>query len=165
MKSLAVTIGLSVLLTAGVAAAAPSPQQLDLARRYIDATHMSDSLASSMKAVRPMLMTQAGADLAPDQRTLIEESMDKVYAQFLADYVKRMEPILAEVFSQDELTQLVAFYESTAGKALLAKGPELQSKVVPLVTQMAPELQDNLKAEICARTVCGNPPAPPKRSA
>ena len=156
MKSLAIAVGLvAALVTAGVANAAPSEKQLALAKRYVEAAHMADSVSSMMKQLRPMLMSQAEAQMDASQKKVLGDAFDVAYQHYLQSYLTRVTPILAETYTEDELNGIVAFYESPVGQAMLAKSPALQQKLVPVAMDLVPDLQDDLKAEVCAHVGCG----------
>src|SRR5215216_1929329 len=124
---IAVVCGLSLALFASQAWAAPTQHQLDLAKRYMTATHLLETVDNSMRALRPMLMGQLGSQLTAEQSKVLNEAMDVSYKRFLDTYFARVEPIFAETFSERELTELVAFYESPTGQSLIAKTPQIQA--------------------------------------
>jgi uncharacterized protein len=151
MRKIAIVLGLALALCASQACAAPTQRQLELARRYIAASHMSDNIESMMKAMRPMLIEQSGQKLTPEQTRIFNEAMDASYKRFLDNYLGRVAPVLADIFSENELVEMVAFYESSTGQALLAKSPRLQAQIVPLVSELMPGFQADLSSEISAR--------------
>jgi hypothetical protein len=158
LKSLAIALGLTAaLITAGVADAAPTDKQLALAKRYVEAAHMADSVSSMMKELRPMIMSQAENQLDASEKKIIGDAFDVAYGHYLDRYLARLGPILADTYSEDELTQIVAFYESPTGQSMVAKSPELQKKLVPVAMDLVPDLQADMKAEVCAHVSCGTP--------
>ena len=137
MKSLAVAMGLACILMAPAASAAPSDQQLALAKRYMaEATHMADSVASTLKQLRPMIMSQTEAQLNAGEKQIVGDAFDLAYTRYLNSYLDRITPILADTYSEEELTQMVAFYESPIGQSTIAKGPALQLKLVPVAMDL-----------------------------
>jgi len=158
LKSLAIALGLAAaLFTAGVASAAPSDKQMALAQRYVEASHMVDNVQTMMKQLRPMLMSQAEAQLDASEKKVLGDAFDTAYGHFLQSYLDKVTPILAETYSEDELTQIVAFYESPTGQSMLAKSPELQQKLVPVAMDLVPDLQADMRKEVCAHVSCGKP--------
>src|SRR5436189_1786377 len=161
MKRLALAMGLAcALLTGGVATAAPSPSQLELAKRYMAAAHMADSVATMMKTLRPVLMSKAEAEMTADQQKILGEAFDVAYGHYLEHYMDRLAPILADTYNEAELKQIVAFYESPVGQSMVAKGPALQLKLVPVAMDLVPDLESDMKTELCARINCGDRLAP-----
>ncbi|HET9161464.1 MAG TPA: DUF2059 domain-containing protein [Caulobacteraceae bacterium] len=161
MKSLAVAMGLACLFVGGAAQAAPTDKQLDLAKRYVAAAHMADGVNTMMKQLQPMLMNQASAQLTSDQKKILGDAFDVAYAHYLDHYMTRIVPILAETYSEDELAGIVAFYESPTGQAMIAKSPALQEKLVPVAMDLVPDLQADMKAEVCAHVSCEAPSKKP----
>ncbi len=142
------------MVTAGVANAAPTDKQMALAKRYVEAAHMADSVSTMMKQLRPMLMSQAEAQLDASEKKIIGDAFDVAYEHYLKSYLNKITPILADTYSEEELTGIVAFYESPVGQAMLAKSPELQQKLVPVAMDLVPDLQADLKTEVCAHVSC-----------
>jgi hypothetical protein len=161
MKSFAVAMGLACVLMAGSAQAAPTDKQLDLAKRYVAAAHMADSVNAMMKQLQPMLMGQAEAQLTSDEKKILGDAFNVAYAHYLDNYLARITPILAETYSEEELTNIVAFYESPTGQAMVAKSPTLQQKLVPVAMDLVPDLQADMKAEVCAHVSCERPEKKP----
>ena len=156
MKSFAIALGLAAaLITATAADAAPTDKQLALAKRYVEASHMVDNVQTMMKQLRPMLMSQAEAQLDASEKKVLGDAFDAAYGHFLKSYLDKVTPILAETYSEDELTQIVAFYESPTGQSMLAKSPELQKKLVPVAMDLVPDLQADMKKEVCAHVSGG----------
>ena len=150
------------MFTAGVANAAPpntppGDKQMALAQRYVEASHMVDNVQTMMKQLRPMLMSQAEAQLDASEKKVLGDAFDTAYGHFLQSYLDKVTPILAETYSEDELTQIVAFYESPTGQSMLAKSPELQKRLVPVAMDLVPDLQADMRKEVCAHVSCGKP--------
>ncbi|HET9161465.1 MAG TPA: DUF2059 domain-containing protein [Caulobacteraceae bacterium] len=154
MKLIALAGALALSLTASAALAAPTPHQLDLARRYIDDTHMADVIRSSVQGMRPVMMAQLGVKLTDAEGAQFDAAFDASYKRFLDQYFARVTPVLAETFSEEELTQLVAFYESPVGRSMIAKTPVLQAKLLPVIADLMPGFQADISQELCARFDC-----------
>lgn len=95
-----------------------------------------------------------GGSLTPDQQKLANEFQDKVmqlvsrmvsWDQLKPTYVK----LYAQAFSEGEIDSMLAFYKSPAGRAMVAKTPELMSQANQIVQQrmvsMQPEMQALMK--------------------
>jgi hypothetical protein len=148
------------LIAGGPALAAPSPAQIELANRYIAAAHMSEQVALMMNQLRPVIMQKAEASLSADQKKVLGQAFEAAYGRYLANYMARLAPILADTFSETELKGIVAFYESDVGAAMVAKAPALQLKLAPVAMDLVPDLENDLRTEVCAHTDCGDRPAP-----
>ena len=162
MKRMMMIMAVGLSLTAFSAHAEPSAKQVELVRRYLEATQLVQTLQSTMQGMRATMLGPLTAQLKPDQKKAVDEAYDATLGKFYADYFARVEPIFAEVFSEEELVQLVAFYESPVGRSMIAKTPQLQAKLLPLVSEMMPQVQQDLLTNICARVDCGPETQRPK---
>ena len=79
-------------------------------------------------------------------RQVSQNMMTKIGAQ--------MAPILAEVFTEKELEDVVAFYEGPSGKAMIEKTPQLGAKMAPLMKDLMPEMQSEMIAGMCKVLDC-----------
>jgi hypothetical protein len=70
-----------------------------------------------------------GAQLDP---ALEDELKNRVFSEMVRIY--------AEVYTEEELVAIRAFFESPAGKAYLAKSPELSAKYIEVVTTIVTEV-------------------------
>jgi len=115
-----------------------------LALTNADAT--MDQVLNQMKAMTPSI-TPAGS--TPEQRARAQEVQNKVLDLVKArmswdtmrpQYVK----VYDEIFSDEEINGIFAFYQSPAGRAMLDKMPLLLSKVMALaqtqMTDLMPEI-------------------------
>ena len=151
----------------------------ELAAELLDALDMKTTLAKSFEATKAMIPAQmqqmrknlpgqgAGAEAA---KAAAEKALEKTMAlvaeemsweKMKEDYVA----IYADVFTVEEMEALLAFYRSPAGRAFVAKQPELMQRSME-VSQKAslrlmPKLMalqfESIKSAIPART-----PPPPK---
>ncbi|HEX5380089.1 MAG TPA: DUF2059 domain-containing protein [Phenylobacterium sp.] len=153
---------LSLVLVAGTAWADPAPaasaRQLQLAHRYILAIHMDRTFQATMDALTPMLLAQTptAANLTPDQKKVMLDVAREVTSDMLDKVIKRMEPIMAETFTETELQGLITFYEGPIGQSLLAKQPQMAARMQPVMQEMMPEMRIQMMAKLCARLDCTN---------
>lgn len=115
-------------------AQAPTPdRRAELAHRYVTAMHMDQTMRGMFKTLMPQMMSQmpAGGQLSDEQRKVLGDVTTEVMSEMMTKMMARMEPIMAEVYSEQELTDIVAFYESPTGQSALAKAPLLAQKMAP----------------------------------
>lgn len=168
MRRLGLIVFLAGLATAGLAEAgqkppepaaapaAPSPEAEALARRYIAAMHMEQSM-------KPMLLTMTDAmikqqaqrypNLTESQRAQLTQAVmsaveDSYNQDLLGRMADKMIPGMATVFSVDELRALAEFYESPTGQAIVAKMPAFGKISARAVIELMPEMQNDLQARI-----------------
>ncbi len=155
----------------------------ELAAELLEALDMKTTLAKSFEATKAMIPAQmqqmqknlpgqgAGAEAAKAAaKAASEKSLEKTMAliaeemsweKMKEDYVG----VYADVFTAEEMEALLAFYKSPAGRAFVAKQPELMQRSME-VSQKAslrlmPKLMaiqfESIKSALPART-----PPPPK---
>jgi uncharacterized protein len=116
--ALAVTLALGA--AAPAAAQEISPEQLALARKYVDLTDQGN--------VYETILVQTAAQtskLLSQQNPEIADKIDATIGKILETYKGKKDELFnqfarvyATSFTQDELTQIVAFYETPAGTKL-----------------------------------------------
>jgi hypothetical protein len=182
----ALLIGASGVAPAQTAAssAPASPAKKDLVQRFITLQQASlDSLSRTLvesparqllAAAEPVLRSKVAADkreavakqLQDEARKFIDESQPIVRKRALELAQSQLAPALEEKFSEDELRQIVGFYESPAQKKLQQTLPELSDALAQkLVAETRPTIQPKVKAlETSMAKALGVPPpgaAPP----
>lgn len=150
------SLGLAVSLLATAAFAAPTAKQVELAHRYIVATHMERTMDATMKAMMPGMLADIPKGTAAEEarRAAVMDAMPEVMGDMMRKMVVRLEPIVAETFTEQELADLVAFYEGPTGQSLIAKSPALAARMGPMMRELVPEMQAELKAKVCAKIDC-----------
>jgi hypothetical protein len=117
--------------------------------RITKAESMSTQVAGQVRAMMMNQLNAAGvasgkssAEAAEVMNKLVAQIQERLSWQKLKpDYVK----LYAEVFTEEEITGIVAFYKTPIGQAMLQKMPLLMSKTMELVQRqtagMMPEIQ------------------------
>jgi len=139
----------AVFVICAVAIGAEEPSERHrLAENLLDAMDMGTQITASfeaMKAVMPAQLKQMQASVPADakgpkpgigadqQKKMMDKIMDicaeeMKWENVKPDYIN----LYSETFSAEELKELIAFYQSPAGKAYLAKQPELMQKSMQL---------------------------------
>jgi len=138
---------IGILCGSALAARAASEEALALARDIIklsEAPKLMDSMMAPMKQMSSAMMP---ADMPAEEKAKAEKMMEKmieVMKPEMEKFIKSMEPIYAEVFTVDELKAMKAFHESPAGRALIAKQPQLMEKMMPAMMEMMKTLQPKI---------------------
>jgi len=137
------------LLVYGVPAHAQETKEAKI-ERILDLTNANAIIDQMFNQIKTMTASMLPKDATPEQSAKAQEmqnqildlvkarmSWDKIRPQYLTIY--------NEVFTEDEISGILAFYESPAGRAMLSKTPTLLSKSMSIVqTQMGdlmPEVQ------------------------
>jgi uncharacterized protein len=159
------------LLTASVATAAETPPSDASIRRLLavtEAKKLIENASSTVDAGMQAAITQAlgGKTLTAREQKVLDEMRTKMLAAFAETMTwESLEPLFVDVyrrsFSQSEVDGMLTFYESAAGKAVVAKMPlVMQNTMQAMQTRMAalgPKL-----AQIQKETIVQLQPAPAK---
>jgi TolB protein len=148
-----------------------------LAADLLDAMNMETQVSQSFEAAKaaiPAQMKQMQSFLPAgpngEKRGLPAEQTEKMMDRMLgmiatemswekvkADYVT----LYADTFSAAELAELIAFYRSPAGKAFVAKQPELTRKSIAMSQKSMLRLMPKIIAMTAASARKAAPPVPP----
>jgi hypothetical protein len=101
-------------------------------------------------------------EITPAEKAKITKAFDESAKEVFPDYFKQVldasQFVFADAFSEQELNDLIAFYESPTGRSLLAKQPAIAQRTNQIVTQALPGLQAkfkaNFQAHLCAEGLC-----------
>jgi hypothetical protein len=102
-----------------------------------------------MKIMEPMMKGMlAEADVPAEQRAKVVELQEKIMA-LVAASLSKAKPALAKVYTdiytEEEIDGILAFYKSPAGKAFLQKMPEVMQRSMPVMMQVMRDLQPEMK--------------------
>jgi uncharacterized protein len=133
MKLLALWISLLMCCASPVAHAADTPASEASIKRLMEITNsknMVDAMMAQMDGLMRNTMKQAtnGQPLTAEQEAIMADMRTKVTA-LMKDELKwsTLEPVLVDVyrksFTQQEVDGMLSFYQSPAGRAVIAKMP------------------------------------------
>jgi uncharacterized protein len=142
----AIAAAATLVFALGLGAAAPAlsqeipPEQLALARKYVDLTNKSqlyEAIAAMTASQASTLLTQQNPDLG----AVIDETIGKVLetrkgkSDVLFDEVAR---VYAVMYTAEELQQIIAFYETPVGQKLATNAQQVNqdtNKILRVFTQ------------------------------
>lgn len=153
----------AVISLAMFAASAPafaqevSPDQLALARKYVDLTDKVDIFGTSIADIAARTL-QTVLRLNPTlggQATQAVTDVVNEYKQRRGDLLDQIARVYAQHFTSDELKQLVTFYSSPVGQKLATSNFEINQQLnkvmqlyqVNLSTEFYAKVRANLKAK------------------
>ena len=161
MKRIILSVLCSVLLISSVAFADQAGEE-EAILKLLDITkarNMSDQIMTSMEAMMDQQFQTASEHLSPKgQEALLTVRKDTVkwmQDNFSWDQMKdTYMDIYTQVFTEDEINQLVEFYQSPLGVKMLEKMPELLrvtfEKTQALIQTKMPIFQENLQKNLAA---------------
>jgi hypothetical protein len=169
VRRVAAALTAAALFAATPAASAdapPSPHSVELVRKMFADMHMDQMMSGMMRQMGPAMtaqMRKANPSLTDADAQAVSEAISESMGTMMAKVEERMIPIYASTFTEKELQDLVNFYGSPSGQAMLAKMPAMMAKMGPTITEMMPEMTADVQKRICSRIDCskrGAPPAP-----
>jgi|GEM_PF-524441 len=138
-------------LAFGAGATHPADGKTKLAIELMEISHYDQNMKAMQGQIAAMMEQQfassAKCDAAqPTIREFSKAMTDKTSAVLFSDDLKvDIASVYAEVFSEDELRDVIAFYKSPLGKKLLDRMPELMQKSMQISQQrmqsVMPELE------------------------
>jgi hypothetical protein len=146
--------------------APPNGHNLELARHLFGGMHMDTMMAGMTKNMVPAMIEQArkaNPAMSPAQAEAITEAVTQSSQAMMGKVMDRMIPLYASTFTEKELQDAVAFYDGPSGQAMLAKMPVLMAKMTPMMVELMPEMQADMRKRLCEKIDCKTiAPAAPK---
>jgi hypothetical protein len=170
----------TVLLTSAMTAGAQNPSKKELVQKLLTLQQPGIEQLSRNIVERPaaQMMQEVGLvlqrQIAPDKREAVAKQVETEVKKFVDESVPLVReraiklapsvfgPVLEEKFSEDELKQLIAWFESPVNKKFQQIGPEMQNTFVQkLLADARPVVDPKLQAlDGRVRVILGVPPAP-----
>lgn len=147
----ALSIGsIALLLAASGALAQDAARKAKIEEmfRLINMDRMIQQTTSQMKTVIDQQMSEM--KLPPEAQAAAQESEGKIM-ELVAERMSwaKMKPayiqLYSEVFTDEELDGILAFYKSPAGRAMLEKTPLLMTKSMALVQKQMGDIQPEIQ--------------------
>ena len=143
-----------VLIAAAALAGYPSTAKADEASKSAKAAElmqiaMGDNMERALVPMLKQLVDTLGQDLPAEKRAKLAGIQEKSGAISMAAFQKvkpELSKAYADTFTEAELDGILAFYRSTAGKALLQKQPEAQARTAPVMTQLLNDVKSQVEA-------------------
>ena len=144
------------LLIIGTLLCCASPVRADEASKLQKAGELLQLTSGDqmMKAMEPMMkamMSQTDKGMSADQREKAGEIQRKMLA-LVTEALNKAKPALSkaytDIYTEDELDAILAFYRSPAGKAFIQKMPEVMQRSTPIMMQMMTDMQSQMQAMV-----------------
>lgn len=160
MRPLLVAIAIAAaLLAAPVAAqteaAAPADDaavRLELSRRFIaalQAEQMGTMIGQMVTGLTPPTEGMSDAQQASVRAAVVRASTEIMPEMFDA-----MAPVYAELFSREELTAIVTFYESDVARSMIAKSYAATPRLTEIMVGMMPRIVHRMSDVMCEELQC-----------
>ncbi len=114
-----------------------------------EAANMMDQAYQNMDQMTAQMLASSGLDTKRDKQ--IQQDMQEMNALVRAElsWDKMEEPLIAlygSVFSEAELQDIIAFYQSDAGQKMLKRQPELIQGTMVMMQEQMQTLMPKIKA-------------------
>lgn len=136
------------------AGAAVDPAKLAVARKIyaLFGADTFSNISQSILGVMQGSMAKSGADAAHVQAiaTAVNEAMRAVTPQV----VDRSAALWAQDFTIGQLQEILAFYQSPTGQAVIAKTPEIAQQSAGVSIALLPQMVRVMQASYCRQVAC-----------
>ena len=136
---------------------APNPKAAALARTLFAEMHMDRLMDGMLKSMMPAMLAQAkkaNPALTDEQAQVVTDAVQEAMSGFMGKLVDHIVPLYAETFTEKELQDVVDFYGTPSGQAMLAKMPQMTAKMGPLMGELMPEMTADVNRRICSKIDC-----------
>ena len=153
----AAAMTLALATSASAQTAAPSPRATALARQIFEAQGGAKTVQSAVDSVQNSVMAQQLKTLPPERQARALE-LQKAAREAMADFVPKLVEFevgfFAANYSEAQLADILAFYQTPTGRDLIAKAPLLTQQLGPFMAAQMPLIRTNVVDRYCAETAC-----------
>ena len=147
--------------------AQPSPHALELAHRYVNDMHFDRVMDSMVDNMIPVVMDQmeksngaAEASIPPEFKAAIIDVVRDWSHEETPKMMDRMAVLSAQIYTEQELTDIVAFYESPTGRAVVEKAPLFAAHSGDMFKSMHVLTGPEVLERVCKKVDCAKLLAP-----
>jgi hypothetical protein len=131
-----------ILATSVAVAYADEASKQTKIEEMLDLTHADHLIQQVIATMRPMMLEQMKKANLPDNAQAASTEIQQRLMDWLQNQLSwdRLKPaymkIYAETFTEQEIGQIVDFYKSPGGQAMLSKMPQLMQKSMTVTQEM-----------------------------
>ena len=129
-----------------------SAARLALSTRFI-ALLQTDQITEMMSQMTTAI-TPPRPGLSQAENDAIRTALRRSFRQMMPRIFDAMAPVYADIFTLEELTGLVAFYESDIGRSMMSKSYAAAPRISAIVVGMIPELVHEMAETMCKELDC-----------
>ena len=135
----------------------PTDRKLELARELVEVSGMDTTMVGALRNMAEQIKVSAGAGLSPERQARL-----KIYSEAQGDALEKMVPKIeqimttgyAQTYSEQELSDLLAFYKTPSGRSMVAKQPQFMQGVTTQIVGLVPQMRRDIGTVVCARMTC-----------
>jgi hypothetical protein len=129
----------------------PDPARLALARQIFEAQGGAKNAQAVMRSMEASMLASMPS---PEAKQRMTEVMEKMATTVMPRLFDDMAGFYAIDFTEDQLKDVLAFYKSPTGQAMMAKSPVLAEQMGGEVAKLMPRLQLSVLDKVCSQTAC-----------
>lgn len=134
-------------------------RKLELAKRYMKAARLDELMRASMKSTGSIMASQMAAQypgLSREDSDAIMEAATESTLAMMRKMTEQMIPVIARVYSEEELTKITEFMESPVGQSMLNKTPLISAEVAKLMPDLLPDFMQDMQTRMCKKIDCNS---------
>ena len=136
---------------AQTAAAPVDPQRLAIAKQIFEAQGGVKNAAAMVKTMQSAMLANAPT---PEIKQRLTAAMDTMTSAVLPRLFDELAGYYAADFTADQLKDILAFYQTPTGRALLANSPILAQQVGGTMARIMPRMQLSVLDKVCSTGPC-----------
>jgi hypothetical protein len=151
----------TALATGAMAAEAPTPEKLALAKQLVQASGGTDQLKSLLQTLFSSISANIDTNLPAEQKRLRDVLLDKMQARIVAVAPQLLDAtvqVYATDLTEKELRDYVAWLQSDTGQSLKRKLPQITGEsmqaMAPVLVQVTQGIKQDVVDEACAQAKC-----------
>jgi uncharacterized protein len=117
---------------------------------------MRQVMQNAGEATASQMLGALPADKAAEAKAFLHDLMADVADTMAPKLVQDAERVWAAEFSEPELRDILAFYKTPTGRAMVAKMPEISRQTGLIIGRHAPEIQLMVAERACAKFGCSD---------
>jgi hypothetical protein len=161
IKFLSGAVLAAALASGAMAAEAPSPEKLVLARQLVEASGGTDQLKTLLQTLFSSISANVDANLPAEQKRLGDALRDKMQSRMFAIAPQLLDAtvqVYAKDLTEKELRDYVAWMQSDTGQSLKRKMPQITAEsmqaMAPALVQVTQGFKQDVVDEACAQAKC-----------
>jgi hypothetical protein len=128
-----------------------------LLKRYLVASHFDDLMVRLYSNFIPNMLEEKRKqqpDLTDDDENLFIEIYVETLKELMPQLINDTTNASANLFSEDELINIVAFYEGRLGQRLVEEIPSIMSNSSDSMSALMPKLEAQFREKYCKKAEC-----------
>ncbi len=134
--------------TVPLAADGVTPEKIELTHKLVIAMDIEKSMKARMDATMKMVGQATRSSMPNVEMKEVLEIQTKVMDKYMPRMMDAMIQAYPEVYTKQELTDMVAFYETPTGRSVVRKSPLIIERSGPQMTPIINEMQADMMSQI-----------------